>query len=109
MRRVGGLISVVAVVLALSAGSSAARTAQATVGVYPSGTSFSTSGAPANPGSSVSLAMAIGGADDATILVRNAQHVAIDSSTIDSPLELRFFFAHFVSVSGNLVPDVLEP
>lgn len=110
MRRVGGFLGVVAVVLALGAGSGGARTAQVTVGVYPSGTGFSTNGAaPANAASSVSLAMPIGAIDDATILVSNAQHVAINSPTIDSPLELKLFFAHFVSVNGTLVPDVLYP
>ncbi|HLX33127.1 MAG TPA: glycoside hydrolase domain-containing protein [Gaiellaceae bacterium] len=97
------------IVLAFSAGSSAARTQQATVGVYPSGTSFTTNGAaPANPGSAVSLAMPIGGTDDAVILVRGAQHVSVDAETIDSPLTLQVRFAHFVSVDGTLVPDALE-
>ena len=75
MRR---LVLLVLVVLALSAGSGAARSQSATVGVYPSGTTFSASGgAPAHPASSVSLAMPIGGVDDATLLVRGAQNVSI--------------------------------
>src|SRR5437763_2447264 len=50
------IVSVVAVVLALSAGSSAARSTAATVGVYPSGTTFAASGAaPGRAGTSVSL------------------------------------------------------
>src|SRR5579862_9000113 len=98
MRFLGGLIAAVGIVLALSAGSGAARTAQTTVGVYPSGTGFTTDGAaPANPGSSVSLAMPIGGVDDATILVRSAQNVSFDTPTIDSPLTLNVFFAHYIS------------
>ncbi len=110
MRRVGGLLAVVGVVLALSAGSGAARTAQATVGVYPSGTSFTPSGdAPAGATGSVTLAMPIGAVDDATILVRGAQHVAIDSASIDAPLGLAFRFAHYVSTDGTLVPDALMP
>ena len=110
MRRLGGLIAVVGVVLALSAGSGAARTAQATVGVYPSGTGITTNGtAPANPASSVSLAMPINGVDDAIILVRNAQNISFDTPTIDSPLTFKVFVAHYISSEGNVVPDVLEP
>src|SRR6478672_13283707 len=104
------LVVLVFVVLALSAGSSAARSLSATVGVYPSGTTFSASGgAPAHAASSVSLAMPIGGVDDATVLVRGAQHVSIVSPTIDSPLRLSLFFAHYVSVAGQAVPDALMP
>jgi Domain of unknown function (DUF4091) len=104
------LVLLVLAVLALSAGSGAARTESATVGVYPSGTTFSASaGAPAHAASSVSLAMPIGGVDDATILVRGAQKVSIDSPAIDAPLQLSLFFAHYVSVDGKAVPDALMP
>jgi len=103
-------VFVVAVVLALSAGSSAARSAAATVGVYPSGTTFSATGsAPARAATSVSLAMPIGGVDDSTILVSGAQNVAIASPTIASPLQLKLFFAHYLSVNGTPVPDALMP
>jgi hypothetical protein len=104
------LVLLVLAVLALSAGSGAARTESATVGVYPSGTTFSASaGAPAHAASSVSLAMPVGGVDDATILVRGAQKVSIDAPTIDAPLQLSLFFAHYVSVDGKAVPDALMP
>jgi hypothetical protein len=104
------LFLLVLVVLALSAGSSAARTAQATVSVYPSGTTFAASGAaPADAGSSVSLAMPVGGVDDATILVRGAQNVSIVLPAIAPPLQLSLFFAHYVSVDGTPVPDALMP
>jgi hypothetical protein len=104
------LVFLVFLVLALSAGSGAARSLSATVGVYPSGTTFSPSGgAPAHAASSASLAMPIGGVDDATVLVRGAQHVSIVSPTIDSPLQLNLFFAHYVSVGGKAVPDALMP
>ena len=107
MRR---LVLLVLLVLALSAGSGAARSQSATVGVYPSGTTFSASGgAPAHPASSVSLAMPIGGVDDATLLVRGAQNVSIVSPAIAPPLELKLFFAHYVSVDGKAVPDALMP
>ena len=97
-------------VLALSAGAGEARSTQATVGVYPSGTTFAaSSAAPAHPASSVSLAMPIGGVDDATILVSGAQSVAIASPTIAAPLELKLLFAHYVSVDGTPVPDALLP
>jgi hypothetical protein len=98
------------VVLALSAGSGAARTTQAGVGVYPSGTTFSASGAPPpHAASSVSLSMPIGGVDDATLLVRGAQKVSIVSPTIAPPLQLKLFFAHYVTVDGKDVPDALMP
>ncbi len=104
------LVFLVLMVLALSAGSSAARSTSATVGVYPSGTTFSASGgAPAHAASSVSLAMAIGGVDDATLLVRGAQKVSIETPAIAPPLQLKLFFAHYVSVDGKAVPDALMP
>jgi hypothetical protein len=107
MRR---LVLLVLVVLALSAGSGAARSTSATVGVFPSGTTFSASGpAPAHAASSVSLAMPIGGIDDSTILVRGAQKVSIVTPVIAPPLQLKLFFAHYVSVDGKAVPDALMP
>src|SRR5215471_10641431 len=109
MRRLVLLVLVV-VVPALSAGTGAARSLSATVGVYPSGTTFSASGAaPAHATSAVSLAMPIGGVDDATVLVRGAQHVSVVSPAIDAPLQLHLFFAHYVSVDGKVVPDALMP
>ena len=64
------LLAIVVLAL-LSAGSSAARTTQATVGVYPSGTTFdASSAAPGHATSSAVLNMPIGGVDDATVLVR---------------------------------------
>lgn len=83
---------------------------QAGVGVYPAGTSFTARGAaPGHPATSASLAMPIGAVDDAVILARGAQHVSVSASSIDSPLTLHLLFAHYVSVDGKLVPDVLEP
>src|SRR5204862_925936 len=104
------LVLLVVVVLALSAGAGDARSTSATVAVYPSGTAFvASSAAPPRATSSVSLAMPIGGVDDATVLVRGAQKVAIASPTIAAPLQLKLFFAHYVSVKGKLVPDALLP
>src|SRR5436305_4654618 len=109
MERVVRLVILVVVVLCLSAGAGAARTAQATVGVYPSGMTFAaSSAAPAHAASSVSLAMPVGGVDDATILVRGAQRVAIRSAAV-RPLQLELKFAHYVSVGGKPVPDALLP
>lgn len=102
----------VAFIAALLVGASAghARTATATVAVYPSGTSFTATGsAPTGATSAVALSMPIGGVDDSTLLIRNASHVAIQSPTIDSPLQLHLLFAHYVSVGGTPVPDALEP
>src|SRR3954452_3343345 len=107
MRRLPFLVCAV---LLLSAGSGAARSESATVGVYKSGTTFSASAAAsARAASSVSLAMPIGGVDDATLLVRGAQKVSLDAPTLDTPLQLSLFFAHYVSVDGKAVPDALMP
>jgi hypothetical protein len=104
------LVLLVVVVLALSAGAGDARSAQATVGVYPSGTTFAaSSAAPRHAASAAFLTMPVGGVDDATILVRGAQRVAIRSSSIAAPLELKLFFAHYVSVDAKAVPDALLP
>jgi hypothetical protein len=104
------LVPLVVLILALMPSSGIARTAVATVGVYPSGTTFSPSAAaPAHAAASVSLAMPIGGVDDATILVRGAGTVSVVSPTIHSPLRLRLLFAHYVSVGGRPVPDALMP
>jgi hypothetical protein len=104
------LLVLVGLVLALSAESSAAHTTRATVGVYASGTTFAaSSAAPAHAANSVSLAMPVGGVDDATILVRGAQQVAIQSATVGAPLQFRLLFAHYVSVNGKAVPDALLP
>jgi hypothetical protein len=104
------LVVLVVLVLALSAGSGVARSTQATVSVYQSGTTFgATSAAPGHPASAVSIAMPVGGVDDATILVRGAQMVAIRSQAIGAPLQLKFFFAHYVFVEGKAVPDALLP
>jgi hypothetical protein len=94
----------------LVAGSSGAARQSATIGVYPSATSFRPTGAPAVGGAAgVTLNMPIGGHDDAVILVRNAQQVRLDAPTLQSPLELKVFFAHYVSVGGIQVPDALLP
>jgi len=106
VRRVGLIL----LLLLLSGGAGQARTEQATVGVYPAGTSFTASGAaPSGAGTSVSLAMPIGGVDDAVILVRGAASVQIASATIQAPLQVDVRFAHYVSVGGTQVPDALLP
>ena len=107
-----GVIAFAAVAAALVIGtaSGAARTAQATVTVYPSGTSFRATGAaPAHGSSSVSLAMPIGAVDDAVLLVHGAQHVSALTTSIDPALQMNLLFAHYVSVVGTPVPDALEP
>jgi len=109
MRGVVALAAVVAALI-LGAGSGAARATQASVGVYPAGTSFKATGAaPPHPAVAVSLAMPIGAVDDAVILARGAQHVSVFASSIDPALEMHLLFAHYVSVNGKLVPDALEP
>jgi Domain of unknown function (DUF4091) len=111
MQGVVRLVLFVVVVLALSAGSGAAHSTRSpAVAVYASGTTFDAS-APtrARAAATVSLAMPIGGVDDATINVRGAQKVAIRTPAIASPLQLKLFFAHYVSVKGRAVPDALLP
>ena len=96
--------------LLLSASASAARTTRAAVLVYPSGTSFGAgTPLPPHPGAGASLAMPVGGVDDATVLVRGAHTVAVPAAAIAAPLQLRLFFAHYVSVDGTPVPDALLP
>jgi hypothetical protein len=110
MNRIVRLLVLAALVLLLTAGSGVASSSPATVRVYPSGTSFGASSPlPRNAASSVSLAMPIGGVDDATVLVRGAHQVAIQSPAIDAPLQLHLFLAHYVSVEGRQVPDALLP
>lgn len=102
--------ALVVLVLSIGASAAAAHTAQASVGIYPSGATFTATGAaPAGATSSVSLTMPIGAVDDAVILVRGASSVSIPSATIEGPLTLDVRFAHYVSVSGKLVPDALLP
>jgi Domain of unknown function (DUF4091) len=94
----------------LFAGSSAAVQQAATIGVYPSATTFRPSGAPTGTAAAaVALNMPIGGHDDAVVLVRNARQVRLDAPSLQSPLELKLFFAHYVSVGGARVPDALLP
>lgn len=96
-----------ALVIGVTAG--AARTAQATVAAYPSGTTFAATGAaPAHGSSTVSLSMPIGGVDDAVLLAHGAQHVSALTTSIDPALQMHLLFAHYVSVDGKLVPDALE-
>ena len=103
-------LAAVAATLVVVATAGAGRTAQATVAAYPSGTSFTATGAaPAHGAASIALAMPIGAVDDAVILARGAQHVSALTTSIDPALQLHLLFAHYVSVDGKLVPDALEP
>jgi hypothetical protein len=98
-----------ALLLAGSAGASSTAARAATVGVYPSSTTFRASAAPpAAPASSVALNMAIDETEDAVVLVRGAKNVSVEFN-LEGPLTGRLFFAHYVSFSGTLVPDALVP
>jgi hypothetical protein len=109
VRGVTGFLAVLTALL-IGAGASAARTTQASIGVYPSGTTFAASGAaPAHSAASVSLVMPIGAVDDAVLLVHGAGHVSATALSIDAALRIHLFFAHYVSVNGKPVPDALEP
>jgi Glycoside hydrolase 123, catalytic domain len=92
----------------LVAGSAGASGDAASVGVFPSATSFRAAAAPqAAPAAQVSLDMAIGGTDDAVVLVRGAKQVGAQLS-LDAPLTAKLFLAHYVSFGGTLIPDALE-
>ncbi|HET7572771.1 MAG TPA: glycoside hydrolase domain-containing protein [Gaiellaceae bacterium] len=112
MRGVSLLAVVVAAAL-LVAGSAGARTdaaKAASVGVFPAATTIRASAPlPASPSASVALEAAIGEQEDAQIVVTGAQQVRIAAPQIAAPLQLKLFFAHYVSVDGTLVPDALLP
>ena len=102
--------AVVVLVLSVGAGAGSARTEQASVSVYPAGTTFTATGAaPAGATTSATLTMPIGGVDDAVVLVRGASSVSIELATIAAPLQLDVRFAHYVSAGGTQVPDALLP
>jgi Domain of unknown function (DUF4091) len=81
-----------------------------TVQVFPSATSVHASG-PLPPGgtASVSLAAAIGAREDAMILVAGRGEVSVTAPRSVGPLLLLLFFAHYVRVGSQLVPDALRP
>lgn len=94
-----------------SAGRPDADAAQAeTVQVFASATSVHASG-PLPPGgtTSVSLAAAIGAREDAMILVAGMSEVSVAAPSSVGPLPLSLFFAHYVRVGSQLVPDALLP
>ena len=94
----------------LFVGSSGAVRQAATIGVYPAETTFHATSAPAGGGAgSVALNMPIGGHDDAVVLVHGAQEVRVEAPSLAAPLQLKLFFAHYVSVGGSSVPDALLP
>ena len=106
-----GALLLVVVVLALSAGSGAARSTQATVGVYPSGTTFARLDAGARPTPRPPCRSRCRSAEWTTRRSSSAARRTSRSRspTIDAPLELNLFFAHYVSVDGKAVPDALMP
>lgn len=110
MRGVLGTAALAALLLlAGSAGAARQSAKAASVGVFPSATTFRASAAlPGAPASSVSLNMAIDETADAVVLVRGAKSVSVEFN-IQGPLTGRLFFAHYVDFSGTLVPDALVP
>ncbi len=88
-----------------------APTAQAGVAAYPSSVTIHPSGSlPAGGATQVTMNAAIGETEDAQVVVTGAQWItaAVDGQTL-RPLEVRLFFAHYVSFGGTLVPDALLP
>jgi hypothetical protein len=95
---------------AAAAGAQPRAAKSASVGVFPSSTTIRASAPlPARGATSVSLNTAIGEQDDAQIVVSDAQQVRILAPQLDAPLQLKLFFAHYVSFGGTLVPDALLP
>src|SRR5436853_7743097 len=71
----------------LFVGSSGAVRQSATIGVYPSETTFRATSFPAGGGAgSVALNMPIGGRDDAVVLVHGAQQARVEAATRAAPL-----------------------
>jgi len=78
--------------------------------VYPSSVSVQPSGAlPAGGVKSASLNVAIGEREDAVVVVKGADQIAVHAPTSIGPLPLRLFFAHYVSFGARVVPDALLP
>jgi len=88
-----------------------APAAQAGIVAYPSSQTIRPSGSlPAGGTTQVTMNTAIGETEDAQVVVTGAQWIAaaVDGQTL-RPLEVRLFFAHYVSFGGTLVPDALLP
>ena len=103
------LAAVSVLLVAGSAGASTGAAKAASVGVYPSSTTIRAAAAPARaPASQATLKLAIGGTDDAVVLVRGATQVSAQLA-LQGPVTAKLLFAHYVSFSGKLVPDALVP
>lgn len=92
------------------AGIFAGHAGAATVGVFPSSTTVR-GGAPlpATAAKAVTLETAIGEQEDAMVVVGGAKRVGVVAPATVGPLPLKVFFAHYVSVGGQRVPDALLP
>jgi len=93
-----------------SAGGATHAVQGATVGVYPSATSVRASTpVQGRAAAAISLASGAGGVEDSVLVVSGADRVQLTDATLQAPLQLAFFFAHYVSFGGTLVPDALLP
>jgi len=100
---VGGLVSLT--------GSASATAVADSVSVYPSSQSIPASGGlPRGGAPYVAANAAIGEREDAIVVVRGAERVAVAVATAPAGgVAVRLFFAHFVAVEGRAIPDALEP
>lgn len=103
-------LAAVAVGLVLFAGTAGGATKAASVRVYPATTTIAPNPAPTvRPTTSIALHAAIGGHDDAIVLVSGAAQVSVQAPALTAPLQLKLFLAHYVAVDNAPVPDALEP
>jgi glycosyl hydrolase family 123 len=100
---VGGLVS-------LTGAASATALADPVV-VYPSSQSIPASGGLPRGGTPyVAANAAIGEREDAIVVVRGAERVAVAVATAPAGgVAVGLLFAHFVGVEGRAIPDALEP
>jgi hypothetical protein len=100
-----------AVTLAVASARPATGAARgATIGVYPSATTIRPSAVvQGHPASAAFLYTGVGEQEDSVIVVTGAQQVRMVAPSIQGPLQLSLYFAHYVSFGGTLVPDALLP
>jgi hypothetical protein len=96
--------------LALCLGSAGSATAASpSIATYPSTQSIAATGALPRSAGELRFRTAIGERESAFVVARDARTVAVSVADAPEGVGVRLFFAHFVSVGGRPVPDVLEP
>jgi hypothetical protein len=96
--------------LALGLGTTGSATAASpSVATYPSTQAIAAAGGLPRSNGELVYRTAIGERESAFVVVRDARKVAAAVTDAPAGIGVRLFFAHFVSVGGRPVPDVLEP